>query len=502
MVYGKAMVAEHAGVASEQPLASLAGYDVLRRGGNAFDAAVATSLTLAVTFHPAGGIGGDFFGMFYEAKTGNVHCLMASGWSPSGLKPGVLESSPGGRVPLYGPLSCTVPGYLAGVCEVHRKLGSLDFGSLAAPAVEHALNGFPAGQEICASTTAALADLPDAAKKVFAPAGRPPIPGERITQPELGRVLSEVARDGPGAFYDGWPAEEIRETLTLLGVPTDISDFKDFEPEWVAPLAMDYRGTKVYEMPPSTMGATSLLILRILSQLPMKQTGPLSKERVESTMRAAVAAYRRRDEMLGDPHFTKIDMEAFFRVPPPPAPLASRISGGDTTAFSVVDGAGNLVSGIQSLFHHFGSRVFVPRCGIFLNNRGSGFGTQGPNAPGPRKRPLHTLSSMLLERDGRPYMAIGTSGGDYRPLQHALFVTNAVDYEMPLEQVVAHPRFLWGGGDLLLAEEGYEKGDTPGFKTQWLPMPGKTGVCQAVEVSATSKKAVCDLRGAGIPAGF
>ena len=502
MAFSKTIIAEHAAVASEQPLASFAGYDVLRKGGNAFDAAVATSLTLAVTFHSAGGLGGDFFGMFYEAKTGKVHCLMASGWSPSGLTIDLVKSEAGGRIPLYGPLTCVVPGYVAGVWEMHRKLGSYEFRELMSAPVEYATNGFPAGEGICRSTAGAYSDLPDEAKKIFAPNGRPPTPGDWIRQEGLGKVMSEVAEGGSEAFYSGWPAAKIRETLEGLGVPTRKADFRDFAPEWVLPLKLDYRGTTVYEMPPNTMGATSLLILKLLSDHRMSETGPLSRARIRATMKAALIAYARRDEMLGDPRFGKIDIERFMDARQGSGVRQARVSKGDTTAFSVADSEGNLVSGIQSLFHHFGSRVFVPECGIFLNNRGSGFSVAGPNKVEPRKRPLHTLSSMLLEREGRPYLAIGTSGGDYRPLQHAIFVTNAVDYEMPLEQVVGHPRFLWGGGKSLLVEDGYEREGLLGFDIQWLPMPGRTGVCQAVEVSDRSRKAVCDARGDGIPAGF
>ncbi len=502
MAFSKVIIAEHAAVASEQPLASFAGYDVLRKGGSAFDAAVATSLTLAVTLHPAGGLGGDFFGMFYEAKTGKVHCLMASGWSPSGLTIDLVKSSAGGRVPLYGPLTCVIPGYVAGVWEMHRKLGSSEFRDLVSASAEYATNGFPAGEGICRSTADAYSDLSPGAKKIFAPKGRPPAPGDWIRQKNLGKVISEVAEGGPQAFYSGWPAEKIRETLEGLGVATAKADFRDFAPEWVTPLKLDYRGTTVYEMPPNTMGATSLLILKLLSLSQLPEAGPLSRERIKITMEAALTAYARRDEMLGDPRFGRIDIEGFMDARPRLGVRRARVKKGDTTAFSVADSEGNLVSGIQSLFHHFGSRVFVPECGIFLNNRGAGFSLDGPNKVEPRKRPLHTLSSMLLEREGRPYLAIGTSGGDYRPLQHALFVTNAIDYAMPLEQVVGHPRFLWGGGKSLLVEEGYERSGQVGFDIHWLPMPGKTGVCQAVEVSGRTRKAVCDTRGDGVPAGF
>jgi gamma-glutamyltranspeptidase/glutathione hydrolase len=502
LAFSKTIIAEHAAVASEQPLASFAGYDVLRRGGNAFDAAVATSLTLAVTFPSAGGLGGDFFGMFYEAKTGKVHCLMASGWSPSGLTIDLVKSEAGGRIPVYGPLTCVIPGYMAGVWEMHRKLGSSEFRGLASAPIEYATKGFPAGEGICRSTAGAYSDLPEGAKKIFAPKGRPPVPGDWIRQERLGKVISEVAEGGLEAFYSGWPAEKIRKTLEELGVPTKTADFRDFAPEWVNPLKLDYRGTTVYEMPPNTMGATSLLILKLLSNSRLSEAGALSIERIETTMEAALTAYARRDEMLGDPRFGRIDIDKFMDVQPGSGVRQTKVRKGDTTAFSIADSEGNLVSGIQSLFHYFGSRVFVPECGIFLNNRGAGFSLDGPNKVEPRKRPLHTLSSMFLEREGRPYLAIGTSGGDYRPLQHALFVTNVVDYTMPLEQVVEHPRFLWGGGKSLLVEEGYERNRQLGFDVRWLPMPGKTGVCQAVEVSSRSRKAVCDSRGDGIPAGF
>ena len=502
MTLSRTIIAEHAAVASEQPLATLAGYDVLRRGGNAFDAAVATSLSLAVAFHPAGGLGGDFFGMFYDAKTGKVRCLNSSGWSPSGLTLDLVRSKTGGGIPRFGPLSCVIPGYLAGVWEMHKKLGRSEFKDLLRTPIELASGGFPAGEGICKSVAGAYSDLSKEAKAVFAPAGRPTTPGERIRQDALGRVISEVAEAGPAAFYSGWPAEKIASTLDSLGVPCKPADFADFRPEWVDPLTFDYRGTTVYEVPPNSMGATSLLILRLLSEDELAETGPLSKERIELTIKAVLPAYARRDEMLGDPRFSHIDLASFMSADEEPGSPGGSIWPGDTTAFSVADAEGNMVSGIQSLFYHFGSRVFVPECGIALNNRASGFSVSGPNKVEPRKRPLHTLSSLILERGGRPFLAIGASGGDYRPMQHVLFVTNSVDYRMPAEQNVAHPRFLWGGSKTILVEHGYELPLGGGYDIQNLPMPGGTGVCQAVEVSDHYRKAVCDVRGDGIPAGF
>lgn len=502
MGLSRTLIAERAAVASEQGLASLAGYEVLRKGGNAFDAAVATSFALGVTFHPAGGLGGDFFGMFYEAKTGKVHCLNSSGWSPSGLDASLVREKAGGKIPLFGPLTAVVPGLIAGVGEMHRRFGSLEFRGLLEPAERLATEGFPLGESFCRSIGGAYSDLSKEAKEVFAPKGAPPGAGDWLKQEALGKVIGEVAERGPEGFYAGWPADAVASTLESMGVSCEQQDFKDFKPEWVVPLTLDYRGTTVYEVPPNSMGATSLLILKRLLESDIASGGPLSKQRVEKTMDAALTAYARRDRMLGDPRFGEIDMDAFFRPghddPLPESPVRTS----DTTAFSVADGEGNMVSGIQSLFHHFGSRVYVPACGIALNNRASAFTTDGPNRVEPRKRPLHTLSALILESDGRPRLAIGASGGDYRPVQHALFVTNAVDFEMPAEENVAHPRFLWGGGKKLLVEEGYDIPASGRYEPVRLPMPGRTGVCQAVEVSGHYTKAVCDVRGDGIPAGF
>ena len=502
MTLSKTLIGGHAAVASEQPLASMAGYDVLRKGGSAFDAAVATSFALAVTFHAAGGMGGDFFGMFYEAKSGRVLCLNGSGWSPSGLTRDLVASRAGGEVPLFGPLSCVVPGYVAGVCEMHRELGSLELGPLLRAPMDLASRGFPAGEALCRSVAGTYPDLPEEARRIFSPGGRPPTPGEWIRQEALARVISEVAERGPDGFYAGWPAEKVASALDSLGVPCTVSDFRDFKPEWVDPLTLDYHGTRVYEVPPNSMGATSLLILKQLSQGAPSRTGPLSRERVERTMAAVLPAYARRDQMLGDPRFGQIDMDSFMDTAKLAPPVGGSVRAGDTTAFSIADSDGNIVSGIQSLFHHFGSKVFVPECGIALNNRASGFSKAGPNRVEPRKRPLHTLSSLILERDGRPFLSIGASGADFRPTQHALFVTNCVDYSMPAEQNLAHPRFLWGGGKTILVEQGYELPVSGLYEVQSLPMPGRTGVGQAVELGDNYRKAVCDVRGDGIPAGF
>ena len=493
---------EHGAVASEHPLASFAGSEVLRHGGNAFDAAVATSFAMAVTYHPAGGLGGDCFALIYEAKRGKIHCLNSSGWAPSGLTADLLKSKGQLEVPVVGPYSAMVPGTIAGMAEINRKFGTLPLRRLLSPALGYAKRGFPAADGLCRSIAANLGGMSDAAKRVFAPSGTPPSPGDWLKQEALGKVIEAVARGGTRAFYAGWPAEKIASRLTQLGVDTRKSDFTEFRPEWVEPVKLDYNGTTVWEVPPNSMGATTLLMLERLSKTSLSKLGPLSSERMRLTLEAAKLAYARRDEMLADPRFESIDMQKFMRPGSAAEPARQRGLGErDTTTFSVADKEGNLVSVAQSLFHHFGCRVFVEECGMMLNSRGAGFRLSGPNRVEPRKRPLHTLSCLILDRGEGPKVAMGTSGGEYRPLQHTLFVTNIVDYKMTLEESVDHPRFLWSGGRSVEVEAGYEPPLPSGYDAVPTPYPGRTGTSHGVEILPNSKKGVCDVRGDGFPAG-
>jgi gamma-glutamyltranspeptidase/glutathione hydrolase len=502
MALSRTILSEHAAVASEHPLASLTGRDILKKGGSAVDAAVATSFVLAVTQHQLNGLGGDFFAMIYIAKTGKVHCLNSSGWAPSGRTLDLLTSK-GQKNPQYGPFSVVVPGAVAGIYEMHRKFGKLDFKELTSAAEGYASDGFPASEGLCRSVRRNFDSLPTSARKVFAPRGVPPDPGEIIRQRELAETIVAVGREGSSAFYRGKPAEQIRNVLSEGGVEAKESDFSDFKPEWVNPLQLEYAGTTVFEFPPNSMGVVCLLMLEYLSEHGLSKTKPLSLERVTLTMKAAEIAYRRRDMMLGDPRFSRIDIDGFLRLDEDtPSGTRSEVKTGDTTAFSVVDSEGNIVSAIQSLFHQFGSRVFVPNCGIMLSSRAAGFSETGPNKLEPRKRPLHTLSSLLLAKNDRPTLAIGCSGGDFRPMQHTLFITNLVDYSMTLEQSIDHPRFLISGRHSMLAEQGYEGLSGLPYEIEHLPYPGGTGVGQGVEVLPHARKAVCDVRGDGLPAGF
>ena len=498
----KVFMSRNGAVATEHPLASLAALEALRSGGNAVDAAVAAGFTLAVTQPHLGGLGGDFFALYYDSTQNNVNCLNSSGWAPAGITADAVKSRGYRSVPEYGPFSVVVPGHVKGVYELHRKFGKLDFSKLLEYSVKLAEEGFPVYPGLARGVKLSIDSFPANARNTFAPNGKALQAGQILTQKAMGRVLRAIADVGPAAFYEGWIAEKTVATLTKSNLPIDLEDFSRFEPEWCQPIRVNYHDATIYEVPPNSMGATTLLILRSLESMQLAKVKPNSRERIESTLRVVKEAYAKRDRVLGDPRFVKFDLDEFLKQEGGAVERTDiRSFGGDTTYFAVIDADGKMVSGIQSLFHHFGSRVFVDDCGFFLNNRGSGFKLEGPNKVEPRKRPLHTLSALMVGWDGEVKMALGASGGEYRPQQHSLFITNLVDYSMSLEEALAFPRFLWDGKKVMV-ENGYTNPKSLNYEVEMLEYPGRTGVAQGVESMNGVKKAVCDLRGEGLPMGF
>src|SRR5438309_1226779 len=355
VVLSRVLLASKFAVASEHPLASVAGHEAMVEGGNAVDAVTATSFALSVLQPALGGIGGDFFALFYEAKTGKVHCINSSGWAPSRLTPKFLEERGHRGVPSFGPFSVVVPGLVKGVHAFQKRFSKKEFPSLLSRAIEYAKDGFAASQGLSNAVRVSLSSLSEEARRAMTASDGPPAPGELIRQKSLAKALQDIADAGPRAFYNGWIAESICEELSGRGVPITIRDFADFEPEWVDPLEIDYRGATVHEVPPNSMGATTLLILSYLRQIDLKRLKPNSRERIELTVKAAQAAYHKRDKMLGDPRFAKINLDEFLEVEGETRPLIEReqrvLGGADTRYLAVGDEAGTLVWAMQSLFH-------------------------------------------------------------------------------------------------------------------------------------------------------
>ena len=498
---GKVFLGRSGVAATEHPLASLAACRAMQDGGNAFDGAAAASFVLGVTQPHLNGLGGDFFGLFYLAKERRVYCLNSSGWSFSSMTVESLGRAGQRTVPRSGPASVVVPGHVAGVHVMQQRFGALEFSGALDDATRLAEEGFPIGRGLARSLGAALPELSEGAKRTFGAGEGAPREGDILRQRALAKSLRDIARLGPTGFYSGAPAKSIGEAMLRAGLEAGEEDLASFEPEWCEPLVMPYKGTDVFEVPPNSMGATRLLILELLKKLDFASLGPRSAERVRATVEASKSAYAARDAKLGDPRFVPFSLDEFLKSGVGVG-TQKRIDLADTTYFAVADREGNLLSCIQSIFHHFGSKVFLDDCGFFLNNRGSAFVMDGPNKLEPRKRPLHTLSSLILVKDGRPAFAAGCSGGEYRPQQHALLVTNIVDYSMDLQQAIDFPRFLWDGRADVAVEEGFSGLDKLGMRHGVIGYPGATGVAQGVEVMEECVKGVCDLRGEGLPIGF
>jgi gamma-glutamyltranspeptidase / glutathione hydrolase len=492
------MVSKKCSIATEHPLASLAGSEVMRAGGNAFDAAVAASFALSVLLPHLNGLGGDFFALFHDGKSGKVRCLNGSGWAPSGSTVKALRSQAVEEMPLFGAKSVVVPGMVGGVEELHRSCGRTEFATLFRRAIELAERGFPTSPGLARALDRQRGNLSRDALLAFGADGLGPEPGDELRQRALAERLKEIAEGGSDEFYRGAAAVEITEALEADGVEVEREDFA-FSPEWVEPLSIQYRGHQVFEVPPNSMGAAALMILKeIESEEP---PAPDSLERVTRVTEATRVALEAKDEFIGDPRFVGFDLQRFLESRR--RPRGSPVTDGDTTYFAVADGEGNLLSCIQSLFHPFGSRIYLKDSGFFLNNRASAFKLQGPNQLAPGKRPVHTLSAILLSkgRDEPPYLAMGTSGGEHRPQLHALFVSNVVDYSMDVEGALSYPRFVWNGEETLV-ERGYDLRDGSSRGLRIVDYPSRQGVAQGIELTTAGKKAVSDLRGEGEPAGF
>lgn len=493
----KVVVTKDCSVATEHPLASLAGLEAMRAGGNAFDAAVAASFALSVVLPHLNGLGGDFFALFQEGRSGKVQCLNGSGWAPSSYTVDSLRAHGLASMPDRGPGSAVVPGLVGAVEELHRRFGRSSFSGLVARSIDLAEEGFPVSRGLAGALARHRARLSREALLAFAASGQAPRAGEVLRQRGLAERLREIARGGAEAFYAGAAGEEISRAIASSGFELDPKDM-EFAPEWAEPLTVEYRGRQVFEVPPNSMGAAALRILKEIEGT--RPPPPDSFERVRLVTQATIAALEARDSFIADPRFVPFDLKEF---------LASRrtsrgrpLTEGDTTYFAVADAEGNLLSCIQSLFQLFGSGVYLRDSGFFLNNRASAFSFDGPNVVAPRKRPAHTLSALLLSRGPgeAPSLAMGTSGGEHRPQLHALFVSNVVDYGMDVEGALAYPRFLWDGENTS-AERGYRLGaGSPGLRV--VEYPSRLGVAQGIALTDEGKKAYSDIRGDGEPAGF
>lgn len=463
--------AEHGMVASSQPLASATGIDVLRRGGNAVDAAIAMAAVLNVTEPMMTGIGGDAFMMVYWAKTKELKGLNASGRAPRALTLDYFAKRHVTSMPQFGMESITVPGAVDGWVTLLEKYGTMKLPELMAPAIGYAENGFPVMEKTAedwAAETNKLKKTP-AASSNYLINGRAPRAGEIFRQPNLGRTLRTIATGGRDAFYKGEIARGIVDYCQKNGGFLTLEDLAAQKSEWVEPISTNYRGYTVYEIPPNGQGMTALLALNILEGFDLASLSAQPDRYYHTLIETMKLAFADRDRYIADPAFAKVPIAALLskeyaakrrtlidpnKVLDTPPPGDMNV-GSDTTYFTVIDKDGNAVSFINSLFDFFGSGIVAGDTGIVLQNRGSGF-SLNPNHPNrlePGKRPFHTIIPAMVFKDGKLFMSFGVMGGNIQPQGHVQVLTNLIDLGMGLQQAIDAPRFRYMNGKSVLLDE-------------------------------------------------
>ena len=460
-------------VAAESPLAAQAGATILSRGGNAIDAAVATNAVMGVVEPMMNGIGGDLFAIVYEAKTGKLYGLNASGWAPSGLTIEFLKSKGIDKMPLYGIHSVTVPGTVDGWSKLLSRFGNKKLPEILAPAIHYARDGFPVPEWDAQYWEFEERQPKDKnAAGTFLVNGTAPQLGDVFKNPDLAHSLELIAKNGRDAFYKGDIGRRIVAYSATLGGAMTVEDLADYSSEWVEPISTTYRGWTVYEIPPSGQGIAALEMLNIMENFPLAQLGQHSPDGLHAMIEAKKLAYADLLRYVADPRVSRvpvagmlskdyaaqraklIDMaKANCDVTPgkPEFPTT-----GDTAYLSVVDRDGNMVSLIQSNFSGFGSGLVADGTGFALQNRGALFSVDpaSPNALAGHKRPLHTIIPAFMSR-GDERIAFGIMGGFNQAQAHAQFVSDVADFGMNIQASLEKARFTkptFEGCDVLMED--------------------------------------------------
>ena len=451
-----------AAVVSDHPLASAAGAEVLRRGGNAVDAAITMAAVLAVVRPHMNGVGGDAFMLLHTAKDRKNYALNGSGRAGSKATPALFAERNLTAVPSSGALSVSVPGAVAAWGDALRRFGTIPLAQALAPAIRYAEQGFPVSERLAADFTEEARKVsrdPELAR-IFMPGGKAPEAGTLLRQPELAATLRAIAKEGPDALYKGELAKRIIAYLDREGGLLTAGDLATHRSTWTDPISTAYRGYRVLAFPPNTQGVTLLEMLAASEQFDLASFGHNSDPYLHTLFGISTVAYEDRDAFIADPEFAKVPLDrllsteharlladsvrrnqrAFAPTPPRQPPDGN----GDTIYLCVVDQDGNTVSYIQSLFAAFGSGRMVPGTGITLHNRGALFSLDAthPNIVAPRKRPFHTLSpAMVLNADNTVFMALGSPGGDGQPQTITQMLNNVTLFGMTPQHAVEAPRF-------------------------------------------------------------
>lgn len=464
-----AVFAQNGVCATSHPLAANAAIDVLKRGGNAMDAAIAGAVLLGICEPQMTGIGGDCFVLFSRPGSDDIHALNGSGRAPAALTSGLLRDQGLTSIPLGSAHAVTIPGAIDAFCHLSETEGKLGLDALLAPAIHYAETGVPVAPRVAFDWKNDAATLQGSARKAYLFDGQAPLVGEIFRAPGQAEVLRRIAKDGRDAFYKGEIADDMIAALVTAGGTHDSADFAAAACDRTTPVAASYKGVDLVEHPPNGQGATALLMLNILKHFDIAAMDPLGAERAHIEAEASKLAYDARNRFLADPdHMTRLDhmlapetatqLASLIdptRAMPAAAPLSEAVHK-DTIYITVVDKDRMAVSLIYSIFHGFGSGIASEKFGILMQNRGAGFTLQEGHANelAGGKRPMHTIIPGMLRQEGRVLMPFGVMGGAYQPAGHARFVSNLQDFGMDPQSAIDAPRCFSDAGTLKV-ERGY-----------------------------------------------
>jgi gamma-glutamyltranspeptidase/glutathione hydrolase len=456
--------ARHGMVASAHPLATQIGLDVLKQGGSAVDAAVAVNAALGFLEPISCGIGGDLFALVWDAKTKKLYGLNGSGRAPRALSADKVPPEADGTIPIDTPYSWTVPGAVDGWFSLHERFGRLPMADVLAGSIRAAREGEPVPQVIAGAwqrSERIFKDKPGFAQ-VFLPGGHAPKEGEVFKNPALARAYEALAKGGKDAFYRGAIGKDLVAFSQRNGGFFALQDLAAHRSEWVEPISTDYRGVRVYEIPPNSQGIAALQMLNILEGFDLKTMGRESPAFWHTMVEAKKIAFEDRARFIADPAFANLPVAGLLskdyareRATLVDATRASQrieaghppLGAGDTTYLAVADSEGNMVSLIQSNYTGFGSGYVVPEWGFGIHSRGALFNLKLglPNSLEPGKRPFQTIIPAFATRSGEPWLAFGLMGGDMQPQGHVQVIVNLVDFGMNLQEAGDAARYYHEG---------------------------------------------------------
>ena len=451
------VIAKNGMVATSHPLASQVGIDILKKGGNAIDAAIAANAALGLMEPTGNGIGGDLFAIVWIEKEKKLYGLNASGRSPENLTLEYFKENDFKTIPPYGPLPVSVPGCVDGWFELHDKFGKIKMNEILDPTIKYAENGFPVTELVSyymKNASKNFKDYPNFQETYFIDKSTP-LKGQIFKNPDLAKTLKIISENGRKGFYEGSIAKIISDFIQDQGGFLSYKDLKNHKSEWIEPVSTNYRGYDVWELPPNGQGIAALQILNLLEGYDIRSMGFGSADYIHHFVEAKKIAFADRAKYYADTDFNDIPVDFLISKEysnnrrneidsekSASNVLPGNIENGDTIYLTTADSEGNMVSLIQSNYRGMGSGMIPTGLGFMLQDRAELFSLDDNhfNVYEPKKRPFHTIIPAFITKDDNPFVSFGLMGGAMQPQGHAQIVINLIDFEMNLQEAGDAPR--------------------------------------------------------------